>query len=254
MLCAVVTCEGTVQSVVGVVVSEPTLFLHSFRLDVAVEVATPQFFELQLLKGVFYDGVHGFGYQTLTPEWGSNPVADLALIVGDRHIAVGSPCDSDATYGFVGAAKGHGKYAFKGKNSENDIAALIYVAVGRPTGRRAYQRIAGIFVKSPGVGFAPRAKEKSGSGQHHNYTDEGRRVLRISSRRSPSARTCRGQAKLSRINPSPPWPKMLPGLIMIRPRSRRISAISEEGRRVARQSIHARYVASRGVTGKSGMS
>lgn len=147
-------------------VAEPALLHHAAGGGVVGEVGAPEEGEALYAEAVLHHQPHGFGADAIPPVGTGDPVAHLALVVGDLQIGGGGRQVAHAADGLAGLLPFHRPHRFGVEDGADDFQALFHALVGRPARAGPHIGVGGILVQGFGVALTPRPEQDSG-GLHH---------------------------------------------------------------------------------------
>ncbi len=146
------------DSLCGVMIDKPELFLHTAAFHIAVIVAAPDTLHTEIQKGVTEHFTGSLGNESLSPKWFTYPVSKLVFVGKFRKIGTVKSNTADRLAVFLQANRicfGSGKYI------ADDLTAVLNACVGLPSRRRTYLGIAGIFIEFFRIILTPRTENKT---------------------------------------------------------------------------------------------
>ena len=114
-------------------VSHTTLFLHTFRFDISIEIPCPYFVESEFCKSVAHDFLHCLRNQSFTPKGYTNPISDLGFCSGDADIAVVTYHQSDTTHCMTYTFRHYGVYVWGKQYVADNLSAIFYAGMSGPS-------------------------------------------------------------------------------------------------------------------------
>ena len=147
-------------------VAEAALLHHAAGGGVVGEVGAPEEGEALYAEAVLHHQPHGFGADAFPPVGAGDPVAHLALVVGDLQIGGGGWQVTHAADGLAGLLPLHRPHRFGVEEGADDFQAFFHALVRRPARAGPHLGVGGILVQGLGVALTPRPEQDSG-GLHH---------------------------------------------------------------------------------------
>ena len=150
----------------AVMVNEAALLDYTFRLAVSVIISAPYVVEPKFSETPVKESSDGFGYQAATPERFANPVTYFHFPQPWRRAVAVNGHYSAASYRFTGFFQYHGISFRSGKNRADNLSAILYRRMRRPTCGRSYVGVGSITEHRFGIGFTPRPEYQSAGFYH----------------------------------------------------------------------------------------
>lgn len=137
---------------------ETELFLDTLRFLVPVVIGAPYAFELQIFKGVAQKLSRCLRYKAPSPVRGTDPVAQLRLVILFRKVVMMKANASDGETCFL---QHDGVGLWCSQHVSYDLPAVFHAGMNRPTGNGSNTRVFCISIAFFRVRFFPRAENES---------------------------------------------------------------------------------------------
>ena len=121
----------------------------------------PDFLEMFDAKAVVKQEAQRFGAYALVPEGFCDPIAHLAIVLADGNVTGGVGEIADAAHDVIRFFANNGPSGIVGKDTTDDLTALLNRAMSFSAGAGSHVRIGSNFEKLFRITLLPTAEEKT---------------------------------------------------------------------------------------------